>query len=573
MAKERVYKEEDYFLKKRPTEAFEPVISDIRSWPIFRLGRLREKVIETVSDETMKILEEDFKSPSDLRDLVAEIYYQERIRMKEIPWKADPKDEGDFWKKIKNRLRENTDPNLDSDVAEEQNQKLLKEILDRYSREIAGDFKLSTFNFARNATAFLFMRLFNAASEGWLRGWFSPKKQLLEKIQLKGELEHVRSLTKHGTILLVPTHFSNLDSIIVGWALDALGLPAFTYGAGINLFGHPVLSYFMSKLGAFTVDRRKKNKAYLNTLKRYTQEIIERGCHTLFFPGGTRSRNGSIEKKLKLGLLGTALEAQRKVVKEDSDNYRKIFVCPVVINYHFVLEAANLIDQHLKRTGKGKTVMLQDDFGSIMKNAKFIWKFLSSRSEMMLSFGKPMDLFGNDVDMEGRSFDKHGRKLNIADYYISKGEIIQDLQRDNEYTRILGDAILDRYFCSNIVFSSHLVAFTAFQYLQKRHRELDIYELLTLPPEELNIPIAVFERHIERIMTRLHDLRAKGKVQLADHLDAPISDIIDHGIKNINVYHTEAPVKKNKEGSITSQNLKTLYFYHNRLDGYGLDKV
>jgi glycerol-3-phosphate O-acyltransferase len=37
--------------------------------------------------------------------------------------------------------------------------------------------------------------------------------------------------------------------------------------------------------------------------------MIERGYHSLFFPGGTRSRSGMVEKRLKLGLAGTGVEA------------------------------------------------------------------------------------------------------------------------------------------------------------------------------------------------------------------------------------------------------------------------
>jgi glycerol-3-phosphate O-acyltransferase len=56
---------------------------------------------------------------------------------------------------------------------------------------------------------------------------------------------------------------------------------------------------------------------------------IQKGCHSLFFPGGTRSRSGQIEKRLKLGLLSTAIEAQRiNYQKGKRDELEKIFVVP-----------------------------------------------------------------------------------------------------------------------------------------------------------------------------------------------------------------------------------------------------
>ena len=119
----------------------------------------------------------------------------------------------------------------------------------------------------------------------------------------------LRKLSKDHTLIYTPTHLSNLDSPLVGYALSEIDLPPVIYGAGLNLFSNPVMAFFMSRLGAYTVDRRKKNQLYKDILKDYSTEAIVRGCHSLFYPGGTRSRSGKIESHLKKGLLGTALEA------------------------------------------------------------------------------------------------------------------------------------------------------------------------------------------------------------------------------------------------------------------------
>ncbi len=46
---------------------------------------------------------------------------------------------------------------------------------------------------------------------------------------------------------------------------------------------------------------------------------IQRGVNSLFFPGGTRSRDGAIETDLKMGLLGTVVEAQRAMVAKKTE--------------------------------------------------------------------------------------------------------------------------------------------------------------------------------------------------------------------------------------------------------------
>jgi glycerol-3-phosphate O-acyltransferase len=51
-----------------------------------------------------------------------------------------------------------------------------------------------------------------------------------------------------------------------------------------------------------------------------------------------------------------------------------------------------------------------------------------------------------------------------------------------------------------------------------------------------------------------------------------MEDIIDQGIRNVCMYHGLRPIYKTKEGNISSEDLKLLYFYHNRLEGYGLQK-
>jgi glycerol-3-phosphate O-acyltransferase len=66
---------------------------------------------------------------------------------------------------------------------------------------------------------------------------------------------------------------------------------------------------------------------------------LQWGCHSLFYPGGTRSRSGALEQQLKLGLLGTVFEAQQYNYQAQGRTARKIFVVPVVLSYHCVLEA------------------------------------------------------------------------------------------------------------------------------------------------------------------------------------------------------------------------------------------
>src|SRR5258708_11037855 len=99
----------------------------------------------------------------------------------------------------------------------------------------------------------------------------------------------------------------------------------------------------------------------------YSNLALQKGAHSLFFPGGTRSRSGLIEKSLKLGLLSTAIEAQRSLYAgaKAGTEVRKIFVVPVTLNYHFVLEAPDLIEDYLQVKGQDRYFPEQDNYGSV----------------------------------------------------------------------------------------------------------------------------------------------------------------------------------------------------------------
>src|SRR5690606_13846632 len=207
-----------------------------------------------------------------------------------------------------------------------------------------------------------------------------------------------------------------------------------------------------------------KNLPYLETLKTYSSEAIQFGCHSLFFPGGTRSRSGKLESSLKLGLLSTAIEAQRtNYQKGIEDTSGKVFIVPVTINYHFVLEAPSLIKEHLDRTGQERYYQESDEFSNSYKISKFLVKFFTKGSDISVSIGKPMDVVGNYVDAEGNSLDKKGRIIDCKNSFLAGGKNIVDKQLESEYTLKLGKRIVEEFHKINRVFSSHLVAFTAFQ--------------------------------------------------------------------------------------------------------------
>lgn len=527
--------------------------------------------MEDVVEDSFDRLTKDFPTKAALREELETTMFREQLRIKTMPWKVDPPDEKEFWDYIKKSLVASTTQKDDKTE-----KKLLREIIARYTKEIFSTFKPSRYRLARSIATNGFRRLLNATKLKTVTGAITGKHTLRDKIEITGEVEQLRSLCTKGTIVMVPTHFSNMDSILVAWVIYELGLPPFIYGAGLNLFNIGLFAYFMNSLGAYKVDRRKKNRPYLETLKTYSSLAIQRGCHSLFFPGGTRSRSGKLEKKLKLGLLGTAIEAQRNAFQEADENnngqVQKVFIVPVTLNYNFVLEAPLVIRQYLERKGQERYYFEPDEYSTSYKIITFLLKFFTKETKISVSIGRALNFVGNYVDNEGRSLDKHGNVIDIREYFITNGKITVDNQREREYTRMLSQVIVKEYHRINKVMASHIVAFAGFIMLRKQFPKLDFYNFLRLPEEELSINYNDFKNSITIIRDRILELHSKGEVGISDNIDSPVDEIIKTGLSNVGMYHVARPLILNKIGEIITQDLNTLYYYHNRLDGYGLEE-
>ncbi len=543
---------------------------DVEDWGIFKLHDKRDAYVQELEAESYARLVEQHGGK--LNDLLSKTLFSEQRRTKEEPWKVDPPKERKAWKKLAKMLATHS---LDEDevtTADKAAKNILQKIVHRYADEIVGHFKIPTFKFARRFLTFFFGRLLNAADGRSFKSLFSKNILLEERLLVKGYVEEVRELSKHGTVVFCPTHFSNLDSILIGYAMDQVaGLPAVSFGAGLNLYNTGYTAYFMNRLGAYRVDRRKRNPIYMTTLKMMSKLIIEHGVPSLFFPGGTRSRSGALETKLKLGLLGTAVEAQRQKYEDGTPG--KIFIVPVILSYPFVLEAQFLIEQHLLKEGQDRYIKAKDSFHSLRSILKFIWGVFSKGNKITIALGRPMDVLGNRVEADGKSYSKSGRHVSTSDYFRDQnGEINRDYQRESEYTRMLGDHIVARYHADGIVLPSHLVSYAAFGMLEKTFPNNDLYALLRLPAEDF-----YFEREsLHSVVGQLRDhlllLSKEDSAKLSQELYDSPEEIVRKGIETLGNFHIDKPLRYDKEKRIVCDNFAMLHYYHNRLSTFHLKR-
>lgn len=546
---------------------FPHVYPNIEDWGIHKLHADRSNFIKEIDQEVIQRYQN--KSNEEIRNIIAKTIYNERIRIKEEPWKVDPPNDKQFWKRISKRLV----MDKDDDETKQVNLEILQKIINRYSEEVVASFNPKTFEFARKFLRVFFGRLLKSASGRNFGRILGSKKELIDKLKIYGAVEQVRNLSQKGTVIFVPTHFSNLDSILIGYILDQIGGIQFpTFGAGLNLYNTGYTAYFINRLGAYRIDRRKKNPVYLETLKAYSKLALQRGTSSIFFPGGTRSRSGAMENKLKMGMLGTAIEAQRANYQGGRED--KIFVVPVILGYHFVLEGKFLIEQHLRKTGKEMYFKSsRDQSYSSRKILKFIWDTFSESSSINLTIGKPMDVLGNFVDNDGNSYDDNKNELELKEYFFTDGKVVSNRQREMVYTRRLGERIVERFFADNLLLSSHLMAHVAFNMLLAQNPSLDIYGILRLPPEDYIFPMEEMKKAVHQLREVLFEMEKNKKIKLSKVIYLEVEELIREGIKKLGTYHSEQPLKFNKKGQIISEDFNVLFFYYNRLENYGFDSA
>lgn len=444
----------------------------------------------------------------------------------------------------------------------------LRVYVERYAWDVAGNFDGRVYKFASKAMAPLLGALMSPRATIKNIGHSFDLTALDGRILVQGPREHIRKLSEIGTIIFTPTHLSNLDSVVFGFAIERAGLPPAVYGAGKNLFTNPVLSYFMHNLGAYRVDRRLRHSLYKDVLKTYSTVMLEHGYHSLFFPGGTRSRSGGVERKLKLGLAGTGIEAfVRTTVK---GRPQPIFFVPATINYLLTLEAETLIDDFLQEEGKARYIIEDDESTRVSRVAAFMNKLLGLDAACVIRFSRPLDCFGNFVDDEGRSHDNRGRIVDATTYVAGRdGRPAMDGARDTEYTRELGDRIVDAYKRDTVVMATHIVAACAFERLRRAVGKADLFAVLR-HRDDVAVSRAELAEDVDVMLARVSVLEDQGAIVAAPTLKGKRGDtLVDDALRAFAGYHTQE-VLAPRGSELVLRDTRLLFYYQNRLAAHGL---
>jgi glycerol-3-phosphate O-acyltransferase len=449
-------------------------------------------------------------------------------------------------------------------------EQLLLAMVERYAREIEGHFDGRVYAFATRALPVLLTAMLHGIAPWRMLSRLGHLGNIDDLIVLAGEVERLRQLAGRGTIVLAPSHCSNLDSLVVGYSIYRMGLPPFSYGAGLNLFSNPVEAFFMHHLGAYTIDRQKTDPLYREVLKEYAAVSLERGQHNLFFPGGTRSRSGALETRLKKGLLGASICAFRRALEAGRPEAR-FYVVPCTLTYPLVLEAETLIDDYLRTAREASMILPGDEYGLVQRWVSFLGGLMALDVQVQVVIGAPLDPMGDDVDEHGVSLDPRGRPLDPRRYLIADGALVADPERDAAYTSALAERIVQRYRRDNVVVPTSVVAFAAFEQLRARDGHGDLHRMLReASVSRVTIPYANLIATTDRVIGEVRSIAARGEIRLAPAVQTGCAEsVLDRALRLFSTYHRVAVLSRDA-GGISVRDSKLLFYYRNRLDGYGL---
>ncbi|KAL7684500.1 putative phospholipid/glycerol acyltransferase, Male sterility, NAD-binding protein [Plasmopara halstedii] len=213
-------------------------------------------------------------------------------------------------------------------------------------------------------------------------GWLLRKicRNMYDQIHVdETGLTRIRDLLaeRRGSVVLVPTHRSYVDFLLMSYVFFAYNIPVPYVAAGEDFLNMGSLTKLLRESGAFFIRRSFSNDSlYSAVFHAYTQYLVARGHTVEFFIEGSRSRSGK-QLHPKFGILNTVVDCYL------SDKVKNLFIVPVTIDYEKPLEV--LLHQN-ELLGEGK---VRESISALLKAMPVVRKKFGSISVM---FGVPLDV-------------------------------------------------------------------------------------------------------------------------------------------------------------------------------------
>jgi glycerol-3-phosphate O-acyltransferase len=200
-------------------------------------------------------------------------------------------------------------------------------------------------------------------------------RRLFVSIETSG-LEKVAEYAKRHPIVLVPSHRSYFDFLLLSWLFYAHHLVPPHILARENMAFGP-FGYIFRRAGAFFMRRSFDDAVYKEVFRAYVAYLVREGFTQEFFIEGTRSRTGrSLAPKfgfLSWNIEGFLAAPQRK----------DLFFVPIAITYERLVEEGSMIEELAGAAKQDESMM------GLVRARKVLQRRWGSAH---VSFGEPISL-------------------------------------------------------------------------------------------------------------------------------------------------------------------------------------
>ncbi|QDG51022.1 hypothetical protein FIV42_09845 [Persicimonas caeni] len=195
------------------------------------------------------------------------------------------------------------------------------------------------------------------------------------EVDIEG-FEKVREAARESSIVLIPSHKSHIDYLVLSYIFYNYGMIAPLIAAGVNLSFWPLGPLFR-RAGAFFIRRSfRGEKLYPVVFREYLIRQMEEGYPIEFFIEGTRSRTGKLIKP-KYGMLDMIIRAFT------SGRIDSVKMVPISVGYEKIIEERSYRREVL---GAEKE---KESLTGLLKTPKFL---TSKYGRLYIEFSEPIDL-------------------------------------------------------------------------------------------------------------------------------------------------------------------------------------
>ncbi|KAI8098984.1 putative acyltransferase [Halteromyces radiatus] len=192
---------------------------------------------------------------------------------------------------------------------------------------------------------------------------------------------------KKQSLILVPSHKSHIDYLVVSYLMFRLGLQIPHIVAGDNL-DLPIVGSVLKNAGAFYIRREwGDDLLYKTILEEYTVTLLSEGMNFECFVEGTRSRLGKLLQP-KLGIIKIILEAMI------NERFSDCHIVPISIGYDKIIETSSYANELLGNP----------------KEKESLWGIITNTRLLQLKWGRVDVRLGKPYSLRGWLEDQQKKK-------------------------------------------------------------------------------------------------------------------------------------------------------------------